>query len=172
MSFFSLTFFFLLFERMIEEGTSAECSLRTMVEEPNVDFDFGGSVVVNKVLLGSDALKDAFDELDWSSGYMTIIISPDEPFFRLSTTGPQGSCQVDLPKDAKVFEVFDCKERQMFSFKLDLLKPCFKALKHATKTQVRLNEKGILALRHMITTEDKQTSFVDFLLLPTEEEEE
>jgi len=44
----------------------------------------------------SDSLKEALNELDWSSDTLTVLLSPDPPYFRLTTSGPSGSCQVFL----------------------------------------------------------------------------
>jgi cell cycle checkpoint protein len=110
----------------------------------------------------------AFDELDWSSQQVSILLSPDPPYFRLSTVGPSGSCQVDYPKDSEVFEVFDCSRFQMNNYKLSLLQPAIKALALSHKTQLRTNGIGILSLQHMIKSEDKTISFVDFFIVPDE----
>ena len=42
----------------------------------------------------AEFLKEAFNELDWSSQYVDLLLSPEAPYFRLSTWGPSGSCQV------------------------------------------------------------------------------
>ena len=160
----------------MDETISTECLLRTFISEQNQSFDFKNDFstteIHNKSLLKSESLKDAFNELDWSTGYMTIVMSPDPPNFRISTTGPQGSCQVDYPREAEAFETFESKETQTLTFKLEFLKPCIKALSHATKTQLKLNEKGMLSLKHMITSEDKQHTFVDFFLLPSQDDDD
>ncbi len=47
-----------------------------------------------------------------------------------------------------------------------------KALAQATKTQVRMNERGVLNLQHIIYTDNDLKSFVDFFVMPLEEEDE
>jgi len=39
-------------------------------------------------------LKEVFNELDMTSEVLEILLSPDKPFFRLSTFGNAGSTQV------------------------------------------------------------------------------
>lgn len=58
------------------------------------NFNFRGSAIPNKLIMESTYLKDAFNELDWTSKTVNITISGDSPYFRLSTAGPVGSCQV------------------------------------------------------------------------------
>lgn len=102
-------------------------------------------------------------------------MSPDEPHFRLSTTGPSGSCQVDYPKDSEVFESFDCTETQIYTYKLSHMLPAVKALSLSRKAQLRINKEGILSLQHMIEAAEganKKHCFVDFFILPKEEDDD
>jgi cell cycle checkpoint protein len=87
----------------------------------------------------ADYLKDAFNELDWSSQLITFTLSPDAPHFRLSTSDTSASCQVDYPKESEVFESFECETTCSFSYKLSLLQPAVKALSLSHKTQLRIN---------------------------------
>ena len=45
-------------------------------------------------LLQSECLKEAFSELDMTSEVLQILMSPDNPYFRLSTFGHAGSTHV------------------------------------------------------------------------------
>lgn len=45
----------------------------------------------------SECLREAFDELDMTSEVLQILMSPDNPFFRLSTFGYAGSTHVSSP---------------------------------------------------------------------------
>lgn len=47
-------------------------------------------------LLQSECLKEAFSELDMTSEVLQILMSPDNPYFRLSTFGHAGSTHVSL----------------------------------------------------------------------------
>ena len=42
------------------------------------------------------ALKDAFQELDMTSEVIQILMSPDAPYFRISTFGNSGSAHVSI----------------------------------------------------------------------------
>ncbi|PRP85865.1 hypothetical protein PROFUN_06139 [Planoprotostelium fungivorum] len=149
-------------------GATTHCGLSTLDSEQLNNFNFRGHNIVNKVIMEAPFLKEAFDELDWSSTNATITLSPND--FRLSTAGASGSCQVDYPHDSEVFESFECKSHQTNTYKLALLSPAIKALSIAQKTQMRLNEIGLLSFQHMIENEDKNISFVDFFVAPLEED--
>lgn len=58
------------------------------------------------------------------------------------------------------------------SYKTKLVQPTVKALTMSTKTQLRINERGTLNLQHMYVTDNDQTSFLDFYVIPLEEDEE
>ncbi len=85
-------------------------------------------------------MKDAFGELDWNNTSVNWSISPNIPYFRLTTDGVGGSCQVDYPKDSEVFEVYECQQAQEFVYKMKILQPCIKALANAKKTLIRINQ--------------------------------
>lgn len=46
------------------------------------------------ICLQSECLKEVFSELDTSSEVLEMLISPEAPYFRLSTFGNSGSTQV------------------------------------------------------------------------------
>lgn len=52
--------------------------------------------VVNKVIMRSECLKEVFSELDMSSDVLEIFMSPDPPYFRLSTFGSYGTNHVSF----------------------------------------------------------------------------
>jgi len=148
-----------------------DVTINTMESEGLINFNFRGSPIHNKVIMQSSCLKEAFNELDWSSTYVKMVLSPDAPFFRLQTAGNLGSCQVDYPKDSdEVFESFECTQTQENFYKLSVIQPTVKALGIASKTQVRMNQRGVLSLQHMISdSKISETCFIDFFVLPSDE---
>lgn len=84
-------------ELLLEEGgVSTKCKLTTFDPDNLVDFDFRGEPVVNKIIMKSEWLKEAFEEMDASSEFLSITVSPSAPYFRLSTEGTAGSVEVFL----------------------------------------------------------------------------
>lgn len=146
-------------------------SLRTIDSEPPTNFQFRNpeTPIQNKLIFRSEALKAAFSELDWSTPDVQMVVSPDEPYFRISTVGPAGSCQVDFARDSPSFEEFDSTVTQQITYKLRYLQPAIKALVFAAKTQIRLNSEGMMNMMHLITNEDGVTVFIEFFLVAAEE---
>lgn len=149
-----------------------DCALRTLEAENITSFQIRSSEIACRLVMKSDSLRDAFNELDWSNNSCSWILSNEAPYFRLSTDGSESSCQVDYPKDNQVFESFECTKSVEFFYKMKQLQPCVKALSYAKKTQVRVNSEGLLSMQHMISHEDGNTSFVDFYILPLDMNDE
>eukprot|EP00794_Sanderia_malayensis_P014016 gene14017-15474_t len=95
-----------------DAGILTDCSIKTQDTSEVLDFDFQGDEVENKIIMKSIALKDTFAELDMTSDAIQIMMSPDAPFFRISTFGYCGSSHTDFPKDSDLFELFECNQTQ------------------------------------------------------------
>jgi cell cycle checkpoint protein len=148
-------------------------ALRTLDSDGITDFNFRNRAtpIRNKVIMVSDSLREAFAELDWSNADVSLLMSPDHPHFRIATVGPSGSCQVDFPRDSASFELFESFQTQVFSYKLKNLQPGIKGLGVASKTQIRLNDVGMLNLQHLVNLDDGERFFVDFYLVPSDDED-
>ena len=70
-----------------EEGIVTECAINIQDgEESDIDYNatFRSSEELNKLIIKSDCLRDAFNELAETPGAtsITVLISPTAPFFR------------------------------------------------------------------------------------------
>ncbi|KAH6573569.1 hypothetical protein BASA50_004035 [Batrachochytrium salamandrivorans] len=157
---------------MLKDGNVVTaCSLATYDNEPITDLhmSFGDRRTVGKIIMKSDWLKTAFAELDSTSSDLTLAISPQHPFFRISASGLAGESQLDYPRDTEVLESFNCTMATVNKYKFTMLHPCMKALGISAKTSIRVNEIGILSMQFMIQLTTSQISFVDYIVLPIEE---
>ncbi|XP_063556890.1 cell cycle checkpoint protein RAD1 isoform X3 [Gorilla gorilla gorilla] len=77
-----------------EGGVVTVCKINTQEPEETLDFDFCSTNVINKIILQSEGLREAFSELDMTSEVLQITMSPDKPYFRilkaLNTYGIKG----------------------------------------------------------------------------------
>ncbi|XP_074922999.1 cell cycle checkpoint protein RAD1 [Chelonoidis abingdonii] len=101
-----------------EGGVVTVCKINTEEPEETLDFDFCSTNVVNKIILQSEGLREAFAELDMTSEVLQITMSPDKPYFRLSTFGNAGSAHLDYPKDSDLMEAFHCNQTQTNRYKI------------------------------------------------------
>ncbi|EDO28618.1 predicted protein [Nematostella vectensis] len=152
---------------MLEEGgVLTDCSIQTQEPDETLDFDFSSSKVLNKIIMKSECLREAFNELDMTSEVLQILMSPDSPYFRLSTFGHAGSTHSDFPKESDMVESFECEQTQTNRYKINLLKPSTKALQLSAKISIRMDERGFLSLQYMIINEEAQICFVEYLVIP------
>ncbi|XP_033870307.3 cell cycle checkpoint protein RAD1-like isoform X1 [Acipenser ruthenus] len=152
-----------------EGGVVTVCKINTQEPEETLDFDFCSTNVINKVILQSDSLREAFSELDMTSEVLQITMSPDKPYFRLSTFGNSGSAHCDYPKDSDMMEVFQCTQTQTNRYKMSLLKPSTKALSLSCKVSIRTDSRGFLSLQYMVRNDDGQICFIEYFCCPDEE---
>ncbi|XP_063816778.1 cell cycle checkpoint protein RAD1 isoform X2 [Pseudophryne corroboree] len=154
-----------------EGGVVTVCKINTQEPEETLDFDFCSTNVLNKIILQSEGLKEAFSELDMSSDFLQITMSPEKPYFRLSTFGNAGSAHLDYPKDSDLIEAFHCTQSQTNRYKISLLKPSTKALALSCKVSIRTDNRGFLSLQYMVRNEDGQINFVEYYCCPDEDVE-
>ncbi|XP_066458550.1 cell cycle checkpoint protein RAD1 [Eleutherodactylus coqui] len=152
-----------------EGGVVTVCKINTQEPEETLDFDFCSTNVLNKIILQSEGLREAFSELDMTSDFLQITMSPDKPYLRLSTFGNAGSTHLDYPKDSDLIEAFHCSETQTNRYKISLLKPSTKALALSCKVSIRTDNRGFLSLQYMVRNEDGQICFVEYYCCPDEE---
>ncbi|XP_055554484.1 cell cycle checkpoint protein RAD1 isoform X2 [Falco cherrug] len=152
-----------------EGGVVTVCKINTEEPAELLDFDFCSTNVVNKIILQSEGLREAFSELDMTSEVLQITTSPDKPYFRLSTFGNAGSAHLDYPRDSDLMEAFHCSQTQTNRYKISLLKPSTKALALSCKVSIRTDAQGFLSLQYMIRNEDGQICFVEYYCCPDED---
>eukprot|EP00741_Cyanophora_paradoxa_P007996 tig00001234_g7735.t1 len=162
---------------LLTEGeTVSECGLRTLQPGLEMDLSFRRVPIQNKATLNSEILKEAFQDLEPYGGApdtpVTVCMSPDSPFLKISTSSPYGDFDAEFPmlNDRDQFMEFESQTTQTFSYQLSMMQPSIKALSSSTYTKIRINAEGVLSMQHMIqASETAPAVFVDFLILPNEE---
>eukprot|EP01112_Ceratiomyxa_fruticulosa_P018279 TRINITY_DN581_c0_g1_i1.p1 TRINITY_DN581_c0_g1~~TRINITY_DN581_c0_g1_i1.p1 ORF type:complete len:248 (-),score=43.95 TRINITY_DN581_c0_g1_i1:418-1161(-) len=82
---------------MLEEsGVVTDCAIKTMEAGELLDFNFRSFPITNKVIMIAESLLDAFHELDWSAGSVLILLSPDPPYFRLTSTSSSSGTSLQV----------------------------------------------------------------------------
>lgn len=158
---------------MLEDnGVLTDCSIKTQESDESLDFNFNSANVVNKIIIKSECLKEAFSELDMTSEVLEILMSPDKPFLRLSTFGNAGSTHSDFPKESELVEQFQCTQTTINRYKISLLKPSVKALMVSTRTSIRTDSRGFLSMQYMIKMDDGQVCFAEYFCSPDEDIED
>jgi len=152
--------------RLEEGGVQTNCRLKTYEREELIPFDIKGSIdqALNQIIITGDQLKEAFSEMDWSSQFVRIRLSPTE--FHLSSEGQGGTCEIEYPAgNTELFEEFRCPVMLQNVYKIALLMPAVRSLNVAVKTQLRMNGLGLLSMRHMVRLENGKHAFTEFFIV-------
>ncbi|KAJ2910276.1 ssDNA endodeoxyribonuclease [Coemansia aciculifera] len=154
------------FELMLEErGTISMCRLATFMPEPPVDLKFSHVPITQQLIIRSEWLRDAFNELDPTSEAVSISIARTEPHFRISTIGDSGSTDMTYSNSERILDSFFCNEDQENQYKLSLILKSKQALAMSDKTKIRINQRGFLSFQFMVPTA-ADMSFVNFIYAP------
>ncbi|PWA03185.1 hypothetical protein BB558_000641 [Smittium angustum] len=154
------------FEIMLEDnGVISICRLATFEPEPISDLEFGSSPVIQTVILKSEWLQDAFDEIDSSGDIIMFSISNSSPILKVMSLGLNGSTEIKYLNNDKLLDSFECIEEQESRFKLSLVMKCKSALNLSEKTKISINKNGFLLLQFKIS-HDTSSSFVSFVIAP------
>lgn len=133
-----------------DEGVITDCSINTSEPEDPLNIDIRSTEIPSNIIMKSQWLAEVFNDLDMTSDSVEIMISPDNPYFRISTRGNAGSSQVDCPKDSDLIEAFTCSEILIHQYNLKLIKPSEKALALSEKISIRMNAWGVLAFQYLV----------------------
>jgi hypothetical protein len=158
------------------------CSLRTLeCEMPMNISDLLHQKKLNQLIISAPALREAFNELDWSSSWVELLLSPDEPYFRLSTGSKTGSCEVSFAKGSDTISSFAVTEHQAARYSLAYLTPAAKGLHIATTASIKTNRDGLLLIQmaidvggggvaagapNLVVDGAAPAAFVDFYVVP------
>ncbi|CAL8093407.1 unnamed protein product [Calicophoron daubneyi] len=161
-----------------ENGVVAECNIRTMEAFEILDFDFLNNKSSDKVILKSECMREAFNELDMTSEVLELTLLPPpatQPRIRLTTYGLAGTTHFDLPRSSDQVEVFESSSEspRVARYRLSLLRSATsRVLAMACRISLRINDRGFLSMQHMINLPDGQAAFVEFFCVPDEEEDD
>nr|XP_018909081.1 PREDICTED: cell cycle checkpoint protein RAD1-like isoform X2 [Bemisia tabaci] len=155
-----------------EEGYITDCSLKTMEAFELLDFDLPPSSVLNKLILRSQSFHEDICDLDPSSEFVEIFMSPDPPYFKIKTVGNWTECNVKINKNSDMVETFQCQDTSRGRYKYTQIKPMLKPLAVSDKVSIRTDCEGLLCFQFMIHTENKQLCYVEYFCTPVIDEPE
>ncbi|KAI9868102.1 MAG: ssDNA endodeoxyribonuclease [Trichoglossum hirsutum] len=150
-----------------EAGVTTTCELVTYEPEIHYDIPLRRDSLAQKIIMKASWLHDAITELSSTSPTrLTIVASPQAPYFALSATGPLGSATVQFSRDPQLLETFSVTRRCVNTYKYSLIKAASRAMAIASKVSIRGDDVGVLSLQFMIEVEGGGVSFVDFRFVP------
>ncbi|XP_043463821.1 cell cycle checkpoint protein RAD1 isoform X1 [Leptopilina heterotoma] len=152
-----------------EEGIITECCLQTTEPDELLNFNLEPENIVNKIYLQTALLKDVLAELDPSSDSIELVLSPNAPYFKITTNGLAGDCTIEVPHDSELVDSFECKATTSSNYKLQHIKPVVKALACSHQVSIKTDDRGLLCFQYMVKTEEGQTCFIEYFMSPVVE---
>lgn len=168
-----------------EERVVTDCNIKIRkCELDPIDFKFREHPIGTKTILKSEILTDALAEIDWLSKTIEIGVELDEKteenqdeslqkgklFFKTSDN-VIGSLAVYIDSLNEGVQAFECQATQVGHYKLSHIQQAMKALNHAEKVCIRMNNQGTLSMQFAIRATEPVT-YVEYLMLPVDAEVE
>jgi hypothetical protein len=170
--------------RLTLEGTNVitVCEITTSyVDEDDDDIYSGGLVTAfrnsaeqSQLIVKAEPLRDVITELGEVSGVkeVKIQVSKHPEMMKLTAKGNMGTCEIEFPRSSEVFVSFRADVGSSWTYSLPALELGMKALSVANETFIRFNAEGIMCIQHQIETTRGVETFVDFLALPMENQDD
>lgn len=96
--------------------------------------------------------------------FFQLHLSPDAPYFRITTHGLGGQCRIELPHDSELVDNFQCKAPATFGYKFMHIRPTLKALGCASKVSLRTDEFGLLCFQYMVKSDKGTPCYVEYFV--------
>ena len=172
------------------EYTSATASLQlTLVEGPavtecrmhTVEVDVHERIVMDdsvpaRIVLKSDALREAIGELEWGGDAssqrdkrMTLRVGLSPAHLSFTVSSVDLGCEMVYPPES--LAMFEAKQELEFDYRFMLLHMALRSLKESDEVQLKVAESGLLEFLLKFTCEGK-FNFVDVRIYPLEEDED
>ncbi|XP_043463822.1 cell cycle checkpoint protein RAD1 isoform X2 [Leptopilina heterotoma] len=146
-----------------------QMSYKTTEPDELLNFNLEPENIVNKIYLQTALLKDVLAELDPSSDSIELVLSPNAPYFKITTNGLAGDCTIEVPHDSELVDSFECKATTSSNYKLQHIKPVVKALACSHQVSIKTDDRGLLCFQYMVKTEEGQTCFIEYFMSPVVE---
>lgn len=158
-----------------DSGVMTTCDLTAMHQEDfaGIDNDLFAAFRMSPdeiaALVTSDPLKEAVTELAEVPGATAVCFDVSATGMKLSTRGSGDNvCEIEFPKDTKVFILFRCDEPRAWTFSLASLQLGMKALGVAKETYMRINGEGVMSIQHQIESSNHKETFLNFIMVANE----
>jgi len=167
--------------RMHDGRLETSFRLRTLDSPLPIEMEFSPTEMTTQVIMRSDQLTPAFQELHTSGDAMMQLAfypmnSSSSGSLHLSTEGHYGTTEIEYPHEPSVTEKFQCTQTVSYTYPIESVGYMLPALRHSAKTSIRTDDAGMLSVQFMVTNErtmarptsasSSGNAFVDFLCCP------
>lgn len=130
---------------------------------------------LNKIVLNAQPLVEVLQGLDSTSDELELMLSPDPPYFKISTNGLavsshsffkdvyiyfgnnlQVDCVFSISKQSEMVTLFQCSKTTKSKYAFSYIKQILKAMSYANKVSISTGESELLGLQLFIKSDEKQ----------------
>lgn len=154
---------------LLQEGADAltDCSIRTLVPDPPLNFSFATEDVVVHLVVPSPVLHEALAELVTAGPSVTLEpVVGATPGLRLCAEGVLGFCEFFIPRGS--MDSFDSLPGCQFTYQAKLLDSAIRAQSIAKSTLLRIKRDGVMSLQFLIERAGLEL-FVEYFVAPEEQ---
>ena len=151
---------------LIEDDFMTVCIIQTLEVEELLKFSLPEESVCNKFIADATQFKELFTDLDPGTDNVEIYMSPDPPYFKITTCSSEGICQISLPKNADMMENFSCTLTATTSYKYSQIKPLIRLLQITNKVILLTDDIGLLYIQFMVKTEGRELICIEYFCRP------
>ena len=150
-------------------GAITTCELNTIEANDMLDFNFRDAMIIGRAIVESQFLKDSLNELDLPGvNEISIEMSPNEPYLKLSVYGDSSNASINFPSNqSDLFIEFQAEHHIKGIYDLNVIKPIMKAFAKSERTNIRINEEGMMSMQHIFyaSSQSDITSWVEYFLV-------
>ncbi|XP_028155635.1 cell cycle checkpoint protein RAD1-like [Diabrotica virgifera virgifera] len=140
----------------VEENITVDCEIRTMNVDDFTDVSLADECNLNKMVIGANILAELLNRLNNSADDLKVTLSPDPPYFTLSTTGIAGESEVNVSKNSEAVTLFQCQKTTTATYSFSNIRYILKVMGYADKVAISTGESGLLGLQLVIVSDDRQ----------------
>ncbi|KAK4883588.1 hypothetical protein RN001_006907 [Aquatica leii] len=147
-----------------DENITVDCQIYTMDVDESTDFlCLADECTLNKVVVNANQFLDILTDLDNTSDDLDLFLSPNPPYFRISTTSTMGESQTDISKNSEMVLLFQCENEFQAKYSFNYIKQILKVMNFANKVSISTGETGLLGLQLLIN-EDAKQMYVEYYI--------
>ena len=128
---------------------------------------FRSTPIVARIILKSDFLREALQEMDVVSGATTCtILLSSQKGLEFVTVGNQSDCVITIPASCSCISSLECAAGGARTYPMSSIQSAMRGLEFAEETCVSINENGMIAIQHQIldTVGQGSPNFVDYIM--------
>ena len=155
---------------LLEEGILSTAAIPGMMPPDDngnsLALAFRSTPTVARIILKSEYLREAMQELDLVHGATCCTVSLGPRGLQLAAVGHVGECLISMPSGGTSIIQLDCADNEARTYPLHSLQSGMQGLEIAEETCITINEAGMVAIQHQVldTVTQKATNFVDFIM--------